>query len=403
MRAFLDRWLPSPTTASGAEQLRAAVGALCGLLITAVLSHFLLEPSSATIFMIAPVGASAVLLFALPASPLAQPWSAIGGNVVSEDTYTMGDMQLNAQISRLQNLAEPPDVIFLSEAFTRPHVMHQLAKLGFTQSYTYFTWKNTAPELREFLGEFSRPEVLEYYRGNLFTNTPDILHEYLQHGGLDAFRIRLVLAGTLSPLYGIYSGYELGENVPVKPGSEEYLDSEKYELKTRDYDAPGNINADVQRLNRIRRTEPALQQYRNLTFHESENPQVLFYRKAAPGRTADDRARAARALRLRTGMTKDVAVGGAIGVQALEIVERGLARRAAGETPRDILVVVNMDPHRPHETMLDVPLDLMGIREDEPYVVVDLLTGARYTWRGRRNYVRLDPATQVAHVLRVER
>ncbi|MBA3889667.1 MAG: alpha-1,4-glucan--maltose-1-phosphate maltosyltransferase [Gemmatimonadaceae bacterium] len=296
-----------------------------------------------------------------------------------------------------------PDAIFFAEAFTRPKRMSYLAKLGFTMSYTYFTWKNESWDLQAYAEQLTQESMSEYYRGNFFANTPDILNEFLVEGGRPAFRQRLVLAGTLLPLYGIYSGYELAENVPVKPGSEEYVDSEKYQLKVRDYDAPGNINADVQRLNRIRRTEPALQQYRNLTFHESENPQVLFYRKAAPGHTADDRARAARVLRLRSGLAKDVPVGGAIGMQALEIVERGIARRAAGETPRDILVVVNMDPHRPHETMLDVPLDLMDIREDKPYVVVDLLTGARYTWRGRRNYVRLDPATQVAHILRVER
>jgi starch synthase (maltosyl-transferring) len=245
-----------------------------------------------------------------------------------------------------------PDVVFLSEAFTRPSKLLNLAKLGFSQSYTYFTWKNTAYELRDFMTEFSRPEILEYYRGNLFPNTPDILHEYLQHGGRPAFRARLLLAATLSPLYGIYSGYELSENVAVRPGSEEYLDSEKYEIRVRDYDAPGNLNADIQRLNQVRRAEPALQRADNLSFLPSENDQILCYRKA-----------------------------GAV----------------------DLVVVVNLDPHRVQATMVHVPLAKMGIGADEPYTVHDLLTGARYTWRGPRNFVLLDPSVQPGHLLRVER
>jgi starch synthase (maltosyl-transferring) len=252
--------------------------------------------------------------------------------------------------------AAHPEVIFLSEAFTRPKRMKHLAKLGFTQSYTYFTWRNTAAELREYLTELTQSPMREYFRGNLFTNTPDILHEYLQRGGRPAFRVRLLLAATLSPLYGIYSGFELCENVPLRPGSEEYLDSEKYEIRVRDWNAPGNLDADIATLNAIRRENRALQLYTNLTFHHSENDQILFYRKSA--------------------------------------------RDAGGRN--DLLIAVNVDPTRAQETMVHVPLDALDLRPDTPYVVEDLLTGARYTWRGVRNYVRLDPKVQVGHILRVQ-
>ncbi|GIW39660.1 MAG: alpha-1,4-glucan:maltose-1-phosphate maltosyltransferase [Candidatus Binatia bacterium] len=248
-----------------------------------------------------------------------------------------------------------PDVIFLSEAFTRPKRMKALAKIGFTQSYTYFTWRNTAAELREYLTELTQTEMAEYFRGNLFTNTPDILHEYLQRGGRPAFRIRLLLAATLSPLYGIYSGFELCENTPLREGSEEYLNSEKYELRWRDWNAPGNISEDIRKLNRIRRENPALQLYTNLRFHHSEYDGILFYRKSTP------------------------------------------------DGSNHILVAVNLDPHHWHETMVHVPLDALGIAPHEDYVLEDLLTGARYTWRGVRNYVRLDPAEQVGHVFRLVR
>ncbi|MHB1074155.1 MAG: alpha-1,4-glucan--maltose-1-phosphate maltosyltransferase [Gemmatimonadaceae bacterium] len=279
-----------------------------------------------------------------------------------------------------------PEAIFLAEAFTRPKKMYGLAKLGFTMSYTHFTWKNAWWELRPYLEELTTPPLAEYFRGNLFANTPDILNEYLVHGGRPAFRTRLLLAGTLLPLYGIYSGFELAENVPVTPGSEEYLDSEKYQLRWRDYTAPGNLNDDVRRLNALRRDEPALQLTRNLTFHVSENPEVLFYRKAAPGRTAEELERHARWLRM--------------------------AKRSGGSVPappepvgtgHDLLIAVNLDPHRVQETMVHVPLEALGIAEDAEYRLTDLLTGAQYTWRGRRNYVRLDPQGQAGHVLRVER
>jgi starch synthase (maltosyl-transferring) len=246
-----------------------------------------------------------------------------------------------------------PDVVFLAEAFTRPKKLLGLAKLGFTQSYGYFTWKNAAWELEQWLAEFTKPDVLEYHRGNFFANTPDILHEYLQHGGRPAFRVRLLLAATLSPLYGIYSGYELSEHEPVRPGSEEYMNSEKYELRPRDYSVPGNLDTDIRTLNEIRRAEPALQRMDNLTFHASNNPEIIFYRRAGVNGSAD------------------------------------------------VLVAANLDPHNAQQTIVHVPLGDMGIGADEAYEVHDLLTGARYVWRGERNYVRLDPALHAGHVLRV--
>ena len=247
-----------------------------------------------------------------------------------------------------------PEVVFLSEAFTAPKKLLHLAKLGFSQSYGYFTWKNARWQLEQWLEEFLAPEVTEYHRGNFFANTPDILNEFLVHGGRGAFRLRLLLAGTLSPLYGIYSGYELSENVPVRPGSEEYLDSEKYELRPRDFAAPGNLDADIRRLNAIRRREPALQRQDNLTFLPTDNDQVLFFRKAGP------------------------------------------------EGAADLLVAVNLDPHGAQAAFVDVPIAAMGFDEHEVYEVEDLLTGARYAWRGRRNWVRLDPRHEPAHVLRVQ-
>lgn len=283
-----------------------------------------------------------------------------------------------------------PDVIFFSEAFTRPKRMKNLAKLGFTMSYTYFTWKTSAHELREYLTEITAPPVSEYFRGNLFVNTPDILTEYLVSGGRPAFRVRLVLAATLSPSYGMYSGYELIENVPLRPGSEEYLHSEKYQIRARDWNAEGNINADVAALNRARRETPALQRYTNLTFHHSENDQVLFYRKA--GRAAADAAAGPVGT---AGVAAQAAASGARPV-AVAPLEPRIA-------DPDVLVAVNLDPRNAQATMVHVPIEQMGIGPDEPYEVHDLLSGSRFTWRGVRNYVRLDPADQVAHVLRVER
>ncbi len=245
---------------------------------------------------------------------------------------------------------EHPDVIFLSEAFTRPKRMQALAMLGFNQSYTYFTWKNSPWEIKEYLTELTQTEMVEYFRPNFFTNTPDILHAYLQEGGRAAFRVRLLLAATLSPSYGVYSGFELCENTPLHEGSEEYLNSEKYEIRWRDWNAPGNLKAEIQRLNRLRREQPALQRLANLSFHPSENEQVLWYQKSAP--------------------------------------------------EGDLFIAVNLDPRHSQETIVVVPLLALALSVDQPYEVEDLLTGERYTWRGARNYVRLDPAERVGHVFR---
>ena len=277
-----------------------------------------------------------------------------------------------------------PDVIFFAEAFTRPKKMKNLAKAGFTQSYTYFTWKNTSAELVELMTDLVGPAA-EYMRGNLFANTPDILHEYLQHGGREAFRVRLLLAATLLPLYGIYSGFELGENVAVKPGSEEYMNSEKYELRPRDFSAPGNLDAEIKLLNRARREHRALQRYTNLTFHPTDNPQIVFYRKAGDAEAGKVR---------ETGMRE-------AGIRTSAMRETGGTSPGAIPLANDILVVVNVDPTQAHHTTIDVPIAAMGIAPDQFYTVEDLLTGARYTWRGARNYVRLDPAQQPGHLLRV--
>lgn len=245
-----------------------------------------------------------------------------------------------------------PDVVFLAEAFTRPKRMKALAKLGFSQSYTYFTWKNSKSELTDYVSELAG-EMSEYYRPNFFANTPDILHEFLQKGGRPAFRLRLVLAATLAPVYGIYSGYELCENAPVREGSEEYLDSEKYEIRVRDWRAPENIRDDVARINRIRRENPALQLLSNVEFLPTDSEHVIAYR-------------------------------------------RWLA-------DNELIIVVNLDPVNVRETMVEVPLDRMGLDPAQTFEVTDLLTGISYTWRGARNYVRLDPSERVAHVFRVSR
>ena len=274
-----------------------------------------------------------------------------------------------------------PETIFFAEAFTRPKRMKALAKLGFTMSYTYFTWKNSPWEVREYLSELTNSPMVEYYRGNLFVNTPDILHEYLVHGGRTAFRVRLLLAATLSPLYGMYSGFEVGENVPVREGSEEYLDSEKYELRPRDYEASGNLNADISEINALRRDHRAFRHSANLSFHTSENPTVLFYRKAR------------RPPVLQWTGPVPLHVPPAI-AKSLELDD---------DLGDDFLIAVNTDPHHVQETMVHVPIHEMGIDDDRPYVVHDLLSGARYTWRGVRNYVRLDPSETPGHILRVER
>jgi len=235
-----------------------------------------------------------------------------------------------------------PDVIFLAEAFTRPAMMTTLAKSGFAQSYTYFTWKNTRWELLEFMGQLL--DWSEIYRPNVFANTPDILHEYLQHGGPPAFEARLVLAATLSPTYGIYSGFESFENVPVREGSEEYLDSEKYEIKSRSLDGP--LLPLVATLNRARRENAALQRLDNVTFLETENEQLFGYLK----RTGDN----------------------------------------------DVIVVVNLDPTAVQRGVCILPV-ATGL--PPAYRVQDLLTGKEWTWHIGRNYVELEPGK--SHVLRV--
>ncbi|MEU4097948.1 alpha-1,4-glucan--maltose-1-phosphate maltosyltransferase [Streptomyces sp. NPDC026673] len=246
-----------------------------------------------------------------------------------------------------------PDVIFLAEAFTRPAMMHTLAQIGFQQSYTYFTWRNDKQELTEYLTELSG-EAASYMRPNFFVNTPDILHAYLQHGGRPAFEARAVLAATLSPTWGVYAGYELCENAPVREGSEEYLHSEKYELKPRDWaaaEADGRSLAPLlTTLNRLRRRHPALQQLRNLRFHPVNNDAVLAYSK-------------------RSGDGSDV-----------------------------VLVVVNLDPHHTQEATVSLNMPELGLAWHESTPVRDELTGETYHW-GRDNYVRLEPGRTPAHIL----
>jgi starch synthase (maltosyl-transferring) len=243
--------------------------------------------------------------------------------------------------------AAHPDVVFLSEAFTRPAMMYELAKVGFSQSYTYFTWKNTRWELESYMSELAGDDVAEFFRPNLFANTPDILTAYLQHGGRPAFEARLVLAATLSPSYGIYSGFEHCENVPVRPGSEEYLNSEKYEVRARELDGP--LLPLVRRLNEIRRKRPALQRLRPLRFLETRNDSLIAY-----------------------------------------------ARGTGADT---VIVCVNLDPAGAREGVCELPADL-GL--PEAFTVRDLLTGAAYDWRRGPNYLRLDPAALPAHVMAVE-
>ncbi|MGC0385209.1 alpha-1,4-glucan--maltose-1-phosphate maltosyltransferase [Streptomyces sp. SAI-129] len=248
-----------------------------------------------------------------------------------------------------------PDVIFLAEAFTRPAMMATLAQIGFQQSYTYFTWRNTKQELTEYLTELSG-EAAAYMRPNLFTNTPDILHAYLQHGGRPAFEARAVLAATLSPTWGIYSGYELCENTPLREGSEEYLDSEKYQLKPRDWaraDREGTTIAPlITRLNTIRRENPALRQLRDLHFHPTDKEEVIAYSKRQGSNT--------------------------------------------------VLVVVNLDPRHTQEATVSLDMPQLGLDWHESVPVRDELTGETYHW-GRANYVRLEPGRTPAHVCTVLR
>jgi starch synthase (maltosyl-transferring) len=243
-----------------------------------------------------------------------------------------------------------PDVLFLAEAFTRPKVMAGLAEVGFSQSYTYFTWRNTKPEFIEYLTEIAHGPKADYMRPNFWPNTPDILSGPLRGGAPGAFKLRLVLAATMSPSYGIYSGYELCENQPAAETNEEYLESEKYEIKQRDFDGPGNLGSFVGAINDIRRRHPALQELSNIHFHHTNNDWMLAFSK-----TTQDR--------------DDV-----------------------------VLVVVNLDPSHPHDDVLGLDLGVLGLPADAPYEAYDELTGVTYVWSGANPYVRLAP-DQPAHVL----
>ena len=246
-----------------------------------------------------------------------------------------------------------PSALFLAEAFTRPKRMQALAKLGFAQSYSYFTWRNTKREIVEYFTELTTPPISEFMRANLFANTPDILHEYLQVGGRPEFLVRAVLAATLGPTYGIYSGFELCENEAV-PGTEEYADSEKYQIKVRDWDALGNIKPEISRLNQARRELPALQYNHDLWFLPIDNDQIVAFVKSDP------------------------AGGGRV------------------------LVIVNVDGQSAQEGHVGLPLEALGLGADQPFVMRDELSGRRFMWRGEWNFVRLDPRVEVAHILVIE-
>lgn len=256
-----------------------------------------------------------------------------------------------------------PEAIFLAEAFTRPKIKYRLAKAGFTQGYTYFTWRNTKEELTQYLRELTQTEVADFFLPNFWPNTPDILHDFLVHGGRPAHIIRLVLAATLSSNYGVYGpAFELCEREPF-PGKEEYNHNEKYEIKQWEWDRPGNLKGLYSRLNRIRRDNPAFQRTRHLRFVETDNPNLLAYLKIDP--------------------------------------------RHHGH-PNTMLVVVNLDPHHTQSGWVDLPLDHLGLADHQPFVVQDLLpefTGpvptAVYRWQGSRNFVKLDPTIYPAHIFKV--
>ncbi len=247
-----------------------------------------------------------------------------------------------------------PEVLFLAEAFTRPHVMYSLAKAGFTQSYTYFTWRNTKAELQTYLEEITRPPVSDFFRPNFWPNTPDILHAALQEGGRPAFMQRLILAGTLTANYGVYGpAYELGENTPMKPGSEEYRNSEKYEIRHWDRNASHSLAPLMTKLNQIRNSNPALQTNERLCFHDVDNPHLLCYSKS----NADH--------------------------------------------SNTILIAINLDPSQEQAGWIDLDLGELAIPYNRNFDVEDLLTGKHYQWHDRSNYVALRPETMPAHIFRV--
>jgi starch synthase (maltosyl-transferring) len=252
--------------------------------------------------------------------------------------------------------SEDPDVLFLAEAFTRPHVMYRLAKLGFSQSYTYFAWRNNKQELTEYFNELSQTEIHEYFRPNLWPNTPDILPEFLQVGGRPAFMLRFILAATLGASYGIYGpAFELCENAPFRPGSEEYLNSEKYELKHRDLKSIWSLKEFIARINGIRRNNSALQSNRNLRFHPTDNPSLICYSKT----------------------TEDLS--------------------------NIILVIVNLDSFHMQSGFVDLDLSSLGLDANHAFQVHDLLGEGRYLWQGSRNYVELSPESLPAHIFHVRR
>jgi starch synthase (maltosyl-transferring) len=246
-----------------------------------------------------------------------------------------------------------PDVIFLSEAFTRPKMLKALAKAGFTQSYSYFTWRNFKQEFIDYLTELTQQEPREYLRPNFFTNTPDILPPILQRGGRPAFQMRLVLAATLSSVYGIYNGFELCEGRAL-PDTEEYADSEKYEYKVWDWNRPGNIKDYIARVNKARRENPALREFTNLRFYRADSDAILFYGK----------------------MTRDCA--------------------------NMVFVAVNLDPYEAHETTIEFPLGDMKIGHDDAFEAEELLGGERHLWRGAHQRIRLDPHHNPAAIFRVQ-
>ncbi|WP_372722521.1 alpha-1,4-glucan--maltose-1-phosphate maltosyltransferase [Immundisolibacter sp.] len=252
-----------------------------------------------------------------------------------------------------------PETIFLAEAFTRPRIMHRLAKLGFTQSYTYFTWRNTKQELTEYLTELSQDGSREYFRPNLWPNTPDILPESLQFGGRPAFLLRVALAATLGANYGIYGpAFELMEHQPRGPGSEEYLDSEKYQIRQWDLDRSDSLRHYIARLNRIRRDNPALQGDWSLRFHPIDNDMLLCFSKS---------------------------------------------HQVAPDEINTIVVVANLDPYNPQSGWINLPLTELGIDPDSAYQAHDLLSDARYLWQGPSNFVRLEPDASPVHILRLRR
>jgi starch synthase (maltosyl-transferring) len=247
-----------------------------------------------------------------------------------------------------------PDLILLSEAFTRPRMMERLAKLGFTQSYTYFTWRNSAWELREYLTELSQTDLVDYFRPNFWVNTQDILHAFLQRGGPAAFRIRAALAALSCPSWGMYSGFELFENIPVRDGSEEYMDSEKYQYRPRRWDAADSLVPYVRRLNEVRRRHAgAVASLRTLRVHQVDNENILCFSRSDP----------------RTGDA--------------------------------LLVLVNVDPFNVQEATTWLDLEVLGWPHDRAVVVQDELGGESYSWHGPANYVRLDPRDRVAHAFSV--